>query len=161
MVKLNDLETFLQIYHVKQVSKEKWKLGPFEITFFKGMIVISGKFLYPLAKEICSKPSYGKDLFLSKQKENLPFECFLTNTFVEDSLSFLSSDCNLIGTYEEYSQKYNSYKLKFISSYIADGNSDKLFLEEIVVTQFSPLREVLLSITNFYLESPCSTSIST
>ena len=153
MIKLNDLETFLRIYHVKKVSKTKWKLGHFEIVFLDGMAIIYGKFLYPLAKEICTKPCYLNALFLSANKEQFPFEYFLTNQFIEDSLS-VASDCLAYGTYEEYSKRYNDYRLELIRKYISNGNSDELFLKKIIITEISTLQEVLLSIRNFYSGSP-------
>lgn len=160
MIKLNDLETFLRIYHVKKVSKTKWKLEHFEIVFLDGMAIIYGKFLYPLAKGICSKPYYSETLFLSEKNEKFPFEYFLTNQFIEDSLSVVS-DCLVYGTYEEYSKRYNNYRLEFIKKYISNGISDELFLKKIVITDISTLQEVLLSIRNFYSEIPSKTSIST
>ena len=153
MIKLNDLETFLRIYHVKKVSEKKWKFNPFEIAFCDSMAIIRGKFLYPLAKEICSKPYYSETLFLSEKNENFPFEYFLTNQFIEDSLS-VASDCLAYGTYEEYSKRYNDYRLELIRKYISNGNSDELFLKKIVITEISTLQEVLLSIRNFYSGSP-------
>lgn len=160
MVKLDDLKTFLRIYHVKQVSKKKWKLGPFEIIFLDGMVVIYGNFPYSLAKEICSMPCYSRELFLSKNKESLPLEYFLTNTFVEKAISYSFSDCFLCGSYEEYSNRYNNYKIEFIKDYIDAGNANELFLKKVFVTNISALHDTLLSIRNFYKETPNIASIS-
>lgn len=159
MIKLNDLETFLRIYHVKQVSEKKWKLGPFEIVFFDGMAVIYGKFIYHLAKEICSKPYYLNTLFLSKEKEILPFEYFFTSPFVEEQLC-IASDCLTYGTYEEYCNQYDDYRIEFIKKCISKGISSELFLEQIFITDIPTLKDVLLSIRNFYSENPSKTSIS-
>ena len=158
MIKLNDVETFFSIYHVKQVSQTNWKLGDIEIIFSKGILIMTGTFPYSLVKEICSKPSYGKNFFLSKEKENLPFEYFLTNAFVEKSLSFLSSGSYLSCSYEEYSKKYYTHKMDIIIKCISDGKENELFVSEIVITELSPLREILISIID-YLISP-QTSIS-
>lgn len=159
MVKLDELETLLRIYHVKQTSEKKWKLGPFKIVFLDGMAIIYGRFLYPLAREICSRPCYLNTLFLSKRKEILPFEYFFTSSFVEEQLCIVS-DCLVCGTYEEYCNMYDEYRIEFIREYIANENSSELFLEQMFITEISTLYDVLLSIRNFYSESPYKTSIS-
>lgn len=160
MIKLNDLETFLRIYHVKQVSEKKWKFGPFEIVFLDNTVVIYGKFLYSLSKEICSMPCYLNSLFLSEGKEILPFEYYLTSPFLEKQLS-ITSNLLTYGAYEEYCSIYDEYRIEFIKKFIADGNYSELFLEQMFITDISTLHDVILSIRNFYSEIPSKTSIST
>lgn len=149
MIRFNDLETLLRIYHVERVSENKWKLGEFHIVFSNDMVTIYGKFFYSLAKEICSTPYYLSELFLSKEKEILSFEHFLTNYFIEQSVSSFFSDCALYSSYEDYCMHYNLFRLHFVKDCINSGRAEEVFLNEIVLTTISALCSTLKIIENF------------
>ena len=152
-MKIDSVMFVFRIYKLRQITKNKWKLGIFIFTFLDDEILVTGHFPYSLAKQICSTNHYLNDIFASTEKEKMPFKYFLSNSIIENYVRDFSLAYSTYNrSYEDCERDLIEFKCLIVDDFISNDYPESLFLEKVLITSIPALVYTISCIINFYTD---------